>query len=107
MLAMSTCWIPSPNRNGKLSYLLLLQVNSQQIPFQNICQFHNGFIILATGVFCSCWENRNAIVNTVLQGKLMVIEFKIPAYSIKIIFFVGKNNLEVISQNISDLVKSF
>ena len=42
-----------------------------------------------------------------MKRKMMFAETKIPVYGIKIVFLVGKGNLEIIIQDFCNLVESF
>ncbi|OLE61527.1 MAG: hypothetical protein AUG74_15270 [Bacteroidetes bacterium 13_1_20CM_4_60_6] len=86
---------------------MLPHINRHQFTFQNIGKFHYSFVIASTCIFGFGGKNRNAIINAVLQSKLMMPKAEFPAYGVKIIFFMTKINFKIISKNIGNLVKAF
>ena len=84
-----------------------LHVTVHQFSFQHIGQFYNRFVVAFAGILCFGGENRNSVVNAVVQRKLVVSQVEIPADRIKIVLFVDKIDLEVIAQNVGNLVKPF
>lgn len=79
----------------------------QQFVLQKSCNFHHRIIILAWRFAELYRVNGNTRINIVMKCQHMIFERKVPGKRIKIVFFPGKFNLEVIGKNVRNLVKSF
>jgi hypothetical protein len=94
-----------------MGFLVLRYIPSvvlvEQFGFDKISQQYHCPVILVYSRLDLCRENRNAVVDTIVKGKVMTFEFEVPVNCVKVIFFIGKTDAETISEKIGDLVEPF
>jgi hypothetical protein len=75
--------------------------------FQYTGQFHYCLVVLIQGIACFCRENGDPVVDTVMKGKVMTFEAEFPIDRVKVIFFVGEPDIEILAQDVGNMVELF
>jgi hypothetical protein len=79
----------------------------EQFGFDKISQQYHGPVILVYRSLDLCGEYRNAVVDTIMKGKVMTFEFEVPVNRVEVIFFIGETDAKTICKNIGQLIEPF
>src|SRR5262245_13294778 len=72
---------------------------AEQFTFNEGSQHHDGLVVLVHCRLDFGRINGDTVVNAIMKGEMMTLEFEFPVYRIEIVFFVGKLDAETIGKN--------
>jgi hypothetical protein len=79
----------------------------QQLTFQEFGYFHHGIVIPAGGFPELPRIDGNACVDVVMEGQDMALVHEVPHETVEFICLLGKLDIQVVGEDISDFVKTF
>jgi hypothetical protein len=79
----------------------------EQLSFKEFCYLHNGVIVFTGSLTEFPRIDRNAGVDVVMKGQDMALVQEVPHQRIEVIRLLGKFDVEVVGENVSDFIKAF